>query len=140
LFSSNSVIVIVFKLHRRYRSLTFIKTSLNDRPGQPSATLSARRLAKSTTDPLDKTQTVDDMDQANSQQPAEVDQWIGDFAVTRSRYEWVRMDVVEGTTSFASVWKFDSRATCLIRYEAANGEVIEHQLLPYEVMEISAAT
>jgi hypothetical protein len=58
------------------------------------------------------------------------------YPAEQSRFEWVRMAVV-GPVSFSSVWKFDSRATCRIRYEGANGQVIEHQLVPREELKIA---
>jgi hypothetical protein len=73
----------------------------------------------------------------NPQQPAEVVQMIGDFAVTNPRNVWVRMDVVDGEVSFDSVSKFDLRTTCLIRYEVG-GELVERRLRPYEVLEMPA--
>jgi hypothetical protein len=45
------------------------------------------------------------------QNPAQVVQTIGDFAVTNPRYVWARVKVVDGTVSFDSVSKFDLRTT-----------------------------
>jgi hypothetical protein len=69
-------------------------------------------------------------------QPAEVVQMIGDFAVTNSGYEWITMKV-DGAVSFSSVWECDPQAKCLIRYEV-DGEVVEHRLMPGEVLKLSA--